>query len=372
MIKKPTLLKITKLALVFLFFSFLPFTFSFAGEDPAETEVIWPTSPVGTEFTRDMPLHELIAYFYEWGIVIGILAVFGILVFAGFQYTISAGKPAMMTDALSRIQAAIIGLVLLLSSWLILSIINPELVKISPITFSISDEIRGLNLDVDDLYGAPVDAVEFYPKKNYEGDIISTLYTPKRSTYEIRIEQVHYLSQGGTVAAPGEGEAIPPESARGFTAIPPSEMIQWEQGIDLDYQRYSHPPLDGVLAGTGSYLSFGQKMIPDPEGLYKEGGSSLVDLYEETTRGFWDWLTGTKINCESKLSRGIISTVDVREGIFGFDREINCMIIERRHVPLDDALFGSPGENAVRVSPVFCDGGDPCFYNPPEDEIPED
>ena len=72
-------------------------------------------------------LPKLVQYFYEWGIALGGLAVFIVLIIAGFQYLTSVGDPTKMKEAMDRIESAFLGLVLLLGSWLILNTINPEL-----------------------------------------------------------------------------------------------------------------------------------------------------------------------------------------------------------------------------------------------------
>jgi len=70
----------------------------------------------------------------------GILAVLMIIV-GGAQYVLAgaSGKPEDIKDAQTRIKMAIGGLVLALSSWLILSIINPDLLKLKLPGLSSSD-----------------------------------------------------------------------------------------------------------------------------------------------------------------------------------------------------------------------------------------
>jgi hypothetical protein len=55
------------------------------------------------------------------------LAAFISLVIGGFQYLTSMGEPARLAEAKDRIRSAFFGLILLLSSWLILNAINPQL-----------------------------------------------------------------------------------------------------------------------------------------------------------------------------------------------------------------------------------------------------
>ena len=95
----------------------------FAGELAAD----WPPSPFGTKLDRESELPTFIGYLYEWGISIGGFLVFIALIIAGFQYLSSAGNPAMMKEAKDRVISALLGLALLLGSWLILNTINPQL-----------------------------------------------------------------------------------------------------------------------------------------------------------------------------------------------------------------------------------------------------
>lgn len=90
-------------------------------------ELNWPKSPMGSSISSCTDLTAFIKYFYEWGIILGGLVAFIALVLAGFQYLTSVGDPAKMADARNRILSAVAGLVLLLSSFIILNVLNPEL-----------------------------------------------------------------------------------------------------------------------------------------------------------------------------------------------------------------------------------------------------
>ena len=46
----------------------------------------WPDSPGGTTIHEQTEIHELIAYIYEWGISLGVIASFIALVIAGVKY----------------------------------------------------------------------------------------------------------------------------------------------------------------------------------------------------------------------------------------------------------------------------------------------
>ena len=98
----------------------------FIASETVALEVNWPPSPAGTQLTPDSTLPDLIKYLYEWGITLGGLAAFVALLIAGFQYLTSVGDPARMKDAMDRIKSTLLGLVLLLGSWLILNNISPQ------------------------------------------------------------------------------------------------------------------------------------------------------------------------------------------------------------------------------------------------------
>ncbi|HOX30365.1 MAG TPA: pilin [Candidatus Paceibacterota bacterium] len=92
-------------------------------------ETSWPESPMKTKVDDTTNLAVFIKYIYEWGIALGGVATFIAFVIAGFQYITSIGDPQTMKDAVDRIKSAMFGLVLLLSAYVLLNTINPELVS---------------------------------------------------------------------------------------------------------------------------------------------------------------------------------------------------------------------------------------------------
>ncbi len=106
-------------------------------------QVDWPDSPLGTPLNDSSELPQLIQYLYEWGVALGGLAVFVVLLYSGFQYLISTGNPAQITATQESIKSAVIGLVLLLGSWLILYTINPELTTFKPLIMPEPESLLG-------------------------------------------------------------------------------------------------------------------------------------------------------------------------------------------------------------------------------------
>ena len=81
----------------------------------------------GLKLNRDQDLNEILAWFYYFIIGISGIAAFTMLVWAGFLWLTSTGDTGKITEAKDRITSAVLGLVLILSSYLILQTINPEL-----------------------------------------------------------------------------------------------------------------------------------------------------------------------------------------------------------------------------------------------------
>lgn len=82
---------------------------------------------------------DMSAYFkgaYNLFLIIIVLSAIFMIVIGGFVYLTSGGNTAQLSSAKGIVFNAIIGLILALISWLILNIINPELVNVSVTGFS--------------------------------------------------------------------------------------------------------------------------------------------------------------------------------------------------------------------------------------------
>ena len=78
------------------------------------------------EGEQAFPLY--VKYFYYLFLMIAGLLALGVIIYGGFLYLISAGAPVKMVAAKEQITGGVLGLVILLSSYLILATINPQLV----------------------------------------------------------------------------------------------------------------------------------------------------------------------------------------------------------------------------------------------------
>lgn len=125
---------------IFFILVFLSFCFLFSGnavlaQGLEETYPQVPGAEAPTTVKAFLP--EYIQYLFNFAIIVAGLIAFISLVYGGFRYLASAGNPTAMSDAKSQIAAGILGLVILVSSYVILIQINPELIslKIGKIEF---------------------------------------------------------------------------------------------------------------------------------------------------------------------------------------------------------------------------------------------
>jgi len=106
--------------------------FSLAKEEGKALEVQYPE--VGgwrPETIQQAVLPQYIKYIFNFSVALAGLVAFGALIYGGFRYLTSVGAPTAQTEAKDQIFAGIIGLVILLSSYLILTTINPQLVMLN-------------------------------------------------------------------------------------------------------------------------------------------------------------------------------------------------------------------------------------------------
>ncbi len=69
--------------------------------------------------------------FYQFALMIGGILAFGVVVYGGVRYMASAGNPSGQSDAKEWIEAALLGLLLLVGAYFVLHVINPQLTTLS-------------------------------------------------------------------------------------------------------------------------------------------------------------------------------------------------------------------------------------------------
>ena len=117
-----------KILIIFLFAILLiPPLVAFSQAGCRELEV-----PIPGLTTTCLPaLPDYISAIYNFALMIIGIVCFGALLYGGFRYLTSAGKPTAMADAKDQIFSAILGMIILFSAYLILKTINPELIVLS-------------------------------------------------------------------------------------------------------------------------------------------------------------------------------------------------------------------------------------------------
>lgn len=114
-----------------LFFA-LCLTFSLAATSQAQSLDYQLLENIpGTENISGSDLPAYVSALYKIALVVVTLSAVLMISIGGFLYLTSAGNTASMSNAKGIIFDAIIGLIIALSAWLVLYIINPDLVKVS-------------------------------------------------------------------------------------------------------------------------------------------------------------------------------------------------------------------------------------------------
>ncbi len=115
----------------FIFFAITIFIFLTIFQNCFAMELLldWPT--IGDQSLGEQSsVPELIKYIYTFALgICGIAALISI-VYGAAQYTFSAGDSSKAGDAKNRITQALLGIVTLLFAVLVLSLINPDLIKL--------------------------------------------------------------------------------------------------------------------------------------------------------------------------------------------------------------------------------------------------
>ncbi len=117
------------LFIVLFFILFLPLPGLATG-----TEIEYPSVPGVATPTATTTFPEYVKYLVNFSITVSGIIALGVLIWAGFLYLTSAGNLSQMEDAKRKIIGSLLGLAIIISSYLILYTINPQLVKWGPET----------------------------------------------------------------------------------------------------------------------------------------------------------------------------------------------------------------------------------------------
>ena len=85
----------------------------------------------GTNNASVLGSGAFVANFYQFALMIGGILAFGVIVYGGVRYMASAGNPSGRSDAKEWIEAALLGLLLLVGAYFVLNVINPQLTTLA-------------------------------------------------------------------------------------------------------------------------------------------------------------------------------------------------------------------------------------------------
>ncbi|MBL7142386.1 MAG: hypothetical protein ISS83_01905 [Candidatus Pacebacteria bacterium] len=123
-----------KLSIITLFSLLILFLAGFCLAQTAQDRPLEvPLPAIGSESAINTTplLPAYVKYIFNFAVVICGFIAFAVLVLGGVRYVASAGNPSTMSDANSQMLSGIMGLVIILGSYLILNTINPQLKTIS-------------------------------------------------------------------------------------------------------------------------------------------------------------------------------------------------------------------------------------------------
>ncbi|GEM_PF-844060 len=113
------------------FFLLLILLFASVRLASAQTNFTLPTILPSTPAASGPDPVGFVSNLYQFGLMIGGLLAFGMIVYAGLRHTLAAGNPSSQSDARDQILQALLGLLLLFGAFIVLNTINPNLTNLS-------------------------------------------------------------------------------------------------------------------------------------------------------------------------------------------------------------------------------------------------
>lgn len=101
--------------------------FSTLAQTCTRLQLIYPEF-AGIKLCLETDLNKLVAWIYYFILGIAGLAAFIMIIYGGFLYITSVGNPSKISEAKGVLEGAALGVALIFTSYLILKVINPELI----------------------------------------------------------------------------------------------------------------------------------------------------------------------------------------------------------------------------------------------------
>ncbi len=321
-------------------------------------QVDWPGSPTGLTLDSGSTIAELVEYFFEWGVLVGVILTFGILIYASFQYIVSSGNPQKMSKAKNMISSSFLGLIILFGSWLLITIINPELTVISEVTVStptpdISEDWDEMRLEKDACDYGIISYVERASSEEEitmieEGEVRRIQIEPYKAIACKKNTGVgsHVLDSGNvqfiearTVSEESRRQPVCDVDCAKNIESDCGEKIEIEESANMPKYCYDHRLFEREIynyPGAPSPTSVGsvKYISQNPNSLetsclagderLEDGGGCVVNLYE----------TIHAARCGQKIT----DTGPIGDISQNYDKKVNCIEIMRYPPPAPERL----------------------------------
>jgi len=236
--------------LIIIFFLFFISVFFVSAEERG-LEIQYPIID-GQGITTSTTIAEYAVYIFKFSIILAAIIAFAVLIYGGSRYITSSGNPTAMDDAKKWILSAIIGLALVLFSYIILNIINanfiePDVKEIEPVGgILLIDEngiskllTGGINEISEDFKATKIEFITDKPLEEF-------YYNPNKPEL-ISIFYYEEINQGGKVAVVAnnkEPDSPSPSSSQPLDFAPRSIYFLWQEPGAYFYENenYESPP----------------------------------------------------------------------------------------------------------------------------------
>ncbi|MDD3399634.1 MAG: hypothetical protein PHF07_01145 [Candidatus Pacebacteria bacterium] len=168
----------------------------------------------GVTLTETPILPDYVDYIFNLSVILAALIAFLSIIYGGVRHLTSAGNPAAMQDANDQIFAGVIGLIVILGSWILLTTINPQLIVINPQRGGTPEAIEGTGIFLCQTQELSPDTCEgpIFANRSAVSDEFNdaTSYVifknPEDTTYGVVLHEDQYAKGNCVIILSGGGE----------------------------------------------------------------------------------------------------------------------------------------------------------------------
>jgi hypothetical protein len=182
----------------------IPISMNIPGNNPATTGAGGPGA--------------FVANFYQFALMIGGVLAFGVVVYGGVKYMASAGNPSGQGDAKEWIEAALLGLLLLVGAYFVLNVVNPQLTTLG------LPKLVPINIQTPAVAAAPVWSLTNPPVNTAQADCDNYCYLPSTCVQDAGASTWSCKAPADASQNTSNGVACPPGSQN--MCVPPN-LCSW-------------------------------------------------------------------------------------------------------------------------------------------------